>query len=262
MRLRLIFILIIIAAFAFAASSCVTEGFGESTDTRRARGGSSQVKEISDNRREYVERQKALRASEREKLQRERQAKKRAREAAERQRIRDEREKDKKEREAAKAGYIPVALTNSNGDNFPPHDARRTVKNLDNSVRATYHVGYLGRETSTLACADKIWNSPLYDGCGQGYNPKCKLMHYPWTATNVPGDMNPNDSGMCGKLLKVTHPKTGKHVIVRAVDYGGTYEGGGLDLEPAAFNALDEDGQGHATGNLVNLKVDMVENDW
>ena len=160
---------------------------------------------------------------------------------------------------AAKSRYVPVEVkpTDIRG---PERPVRRMLRK---GVRATYHIGYEGRDTSTLACADKIWNSKLYSGCGQGGNPaKCRLLHYPWTAYAIGG--NPNETNMCGKLIKVTNPNTRRSTIVRVVDFGAQGSdypgGGGLDLEPAAFNAIDP--KGYLAGSQKNLIVEEVRNDW
>lgn len=139
---------------------------------------------------------------------------------------------------------------------------RAVVRRLATGVRATYHIGYESRDTSTLACADKIWASAVYRGCGAGGDPRaCKLLHYPWAATSIGG--NPNSSGLCGRLAKVTDPASSRSVIVRLVDFGAAgpdYPKGGLDMEPKAFNVLSP--KGYVSGNIRNLVVELVQNDW
>lgn len=116
-------------------------------------------------------------------------------------------------------------------------------------VRATYHHYSPAYETSSLACADRLWADP-----GHGK----KLLKYPWTAFCL---NDPQFSQrVCGTCMRVTNGATGASVIARAVDFGGCSGGaaGGLDLDPCAFNAIDTDGRGVRDGNLT-VDVQQVE---
>eukprot|EP00253_Pinus_taeda_P015517 PITA_15517 len=69
---------------------------------------------------------------------------------------------------------------------------------------------------------------------------------YKWTAFcgQAGGPMGPS---LCGKCLSVTNPSTQQSVTVRILDQCSN---GGLDLETAAFNAIDSNGAGYNAGHL------------
>lgn len=118
-------------------------------------------------------------------------------------------------------------------------------------VKATYHVYSPQYATSSLACADKFWADPDHAK---------KLLKYPWTAYcmgGLPGGKKFTQD-VCGKCLRVTNPRTGASIVVRAVDNGGCSDkdGTGLDLDVCAFNALDIDGKGFNAGHM---RVDVRE---
>lgn len=63
---------------------------------------------------------------------------------------------------------------------------------------------------------------------------------------------------LCGKYLNVTNADTGASLRVMVVDLRGSAEGGlGLDLSEAAFQALDTNGAGAASGRL-NVLVSLA----
>lgn len=174
----------------------------------------------------------------------------------------------KKEQEMASkfqgVEFVPVSMPNGSkigGD-------RRTGALFASGVRSTYHLGYENRETSVLSCSDVLWaNKALYNACAASDAPNCKLLHYPWTAIGLFSDGEKfRTSGMCGKLIKVVSPENKTSVIVRVVDAGAIGSdypgGGGLDLEPSAFKALDKNRDGFLRGSLLNLQLYHVEQDW
>ncbi|XP_057817007.2 pathogenesis-related protein PR-4-like [Cryptomeria japonica] len=70
---------------------------------------------------------------------------------------------------------------------------------------------------------------------------------YLWTAYCDQAG-GPMGASLCGKCIHVTNESTGQSVTVRIVD---RCQNGGLDLEIAAFNAIDGDGQGQFNGHMI-----------
>ncbi|GLJ39639.1 hypothetical protein SUGI_0810320 [Cryptomeria japonica] len=70
---------------------------------------------------------------------------------------------------------------------------------------------------------------------------------YYWTAYCDQAGQ-PMGSSLCGTCIQVTNESTGQSVTVRIVDQ---CQNGGLDLETAAFNAIDGDGQGQFNGHMI-----------
>jgi hypothetical protein len=123
------------------------------------------------------------------------------------------------------------------------------------NVYSSYHYYAPGYETSTLQCSD-VFGDTLANNRAVGK----KLMKYPWTAFCVKG-LNTRDDGFCGKCFRVKNRATGTSTVVRAVDHGGgdcMTGSGGLDLDPCAFNAIDQGGQGVRDGHLY-ADIEEVE---
>jgi rare lipoprotein A (peptidoglycan hydrolase) len=167
--------------------------------------------------------------------------------------------------------YVPIAVTNqSNTVLAPPGPDRASGKDITQLGTSTYHIGYESRETSSLHCADAIHNNAkLYENCGPGGNEKCRLLHYPWVSTSLytvngpDGNKRPdlNATGQCGKLVRIFNKRSGKSIIARLVDIRGFEKD--LDLEPAAFNGLDDAGKtGFLNGTLDQLQIFEAGQDW
>lgn len=122
----------------------------------------------------------------------------------------------------------------------PPPEVPGGLRGTD--VRATMHPYAPAYLVGSTACADRLRGA-------RG------LRSLPWTAwcrAFRPGD--------CGKCLAVKNRRTGASVVVRIVDHGGCSDtdGTGMDLDQAAFGAIDSDGRGYADGFM---RVDVAQVD-
>ncbi|EFJ04999.1 hypothetical protein SELMODRAFT_137944 [Selaginella moellendorffii] len=85
----------------------------------------------------------------------------------------------------------------------------------------------------------------LYCATYSAHQPLSWRSQYKWTAMDASLGMGPQ---MCGQCLEVvTNIATGAQIVVRVLDQSSN---GGLDLETDAFNTIDTDGGGYASGHL------------